>query len=296
MKPVRRIIAVVAIAGLTFGSCAKTQEARPANDPGLSHVHGLGVDPADGTVYAATHYGLFRIPAPGEAKRVAERFQDTMGFVVIGPNRFLGSGHPDFEDDELHREGRPPLLGLVESRDAGETWNSLSLLGEADLHAIAVSGETIVAFDATGDRLLVSTDGRRWSERIRGIGMSGIAADPKDPQRLVAVTQAGLEFSRDGGATFARLPSAPRAVLVSWYEDLLWAVDANGQVSTSAAPSVDRGDWIAVGALPGEPQAFAATEQGPFAAVAVDGESRIYRSPDAGRTWVVHFRDPGPTS
>ncbi len=26
-------------------------------EPGLEHTHGLGVDPADGVLYAATHFG-----------------------------------------------------------------------------------------------------------------------------------------------------------------------------------------------------------------------------------------------
>jgi hypothetical protein len=29
---------------------------------------------------------------------VTERFQDSMGFTVVGPDYFLGSGHPDFRD------------------------------------------------------------------------------------------------------------------------------------------------------------------------------------------------------
>jgi hypothetical protein len=36
-----------------------------------------------------------------------------MGFTIVGPNRFLGSGHPDLRDD------LPPLLGLIESTNRG---------------------------------------------------------------------------------------------------------------------------------------------------------------------------------
>lgn len=43
------------------------------------------VDPADGVLYAATHYGLFRIPETGPATRGAGRLQDTMGPTVVGP-------------------------------------------------------------------------------------------------------------------------------------------------------------------------------------------------------------------
>ena len=80
-----------------------------SDDPGPIHVHGLGVNPADGALFVATHTGLFRA-ARGEmrAQRVGGRYQDTMGFAVVGPDRFLGSGHPD------GHEQLPPFLGLIE--------------------------------------------------------------------------------------------------------------------------------------------------------------------------------------
>jgi hypothetical protein len=61
------------------------------------HVHGLGVDPSDQTLYVATHFGVVRMTDDGP-ERVAERWQDTMGFAVIGPRHFLASGHPDLRD------------------------------------------------------------------------------------------------------------------------------------------------------------------------------------------------------
>jgi hypothetical protein len=67
----------------------------PAEGPGVAHVHGLGVNPSDGSLYVATHTGTFRIPEEGQAERIGASYQDTMGFTVAGPDRFLGSGHPD---------------------------------------------------------------------------------------------------------------------------------------------------------------------------------------------------------
>ncbi|HEV2074924.1 MAG TPA: hypothetical protein VGR10_01655, partial [Thermoleophilaceae bacterium] len=54
-------------------------------DSDIAHVHGLGVDPADGSLFIATHSGLFR-SEPGEetAERVGDSLQDTMGFTVVG--------------------------------------------------------------------------------------------------------------------------------------------------------------------------------------------------------------------
>jgi hypothetical protein len=70
-----------------------------AEDPGVVHVHGLGINPKDGGLYAATHTGLFVI-GDGTATRVSGRLQDTMGFTVVGPDHFIGSGHPDFRDTQ----------------------------------------------------------------------------------------------------------------------------------------------------------------------------------------------------
>jgi hypothetical protein len=118
----------------------------------------LGVNPADRSLFIATHTGLYRLDQDAErAERVSDRYQDTMGFTVAGPNHFLGSGHPDLRDD------LPPLLGLIESRDAGETWTPISLQGKVDFHALRVRGKRIVGYDATSGRVMTSQDrGRTW--------------------------------------------------------------------------------------------------------------------------------------
>ena len=61
----------------------------------LEHVHGLGVNPSDDSLIIATHNGLFRV-AEGQQRteRYGESQQDVMGFSALGPDRFIGSGHP----------------------------------------------------------------------------------------------------------------------------------------------------------------------------------------------------------
>lgn len=114
-------------------SGGRTQEAE------LGNVHGLGVDPGDGTLYVASHLGVFRVNPGQVPERVADRYQDTMGFAVVGPAEFLGSGHPDL------REDLSSSLGLIETVDGAQTWESLSLLGDADLHSIEPVGDRIYA-------------------------------------------------------------------------------------------------------------------------------------------------------
>ena len=114
----RRSAALAVAAGslalaLTACSPGLSQVAGTSTDVGMEHVHGLRVDPADGTLYAATHFGLFRVPENGEAERVADRHQDTTGFTVAGPRTFLGSGHPDSQVDPtlLDAPGADPQRG-----------------------------------------------------------------------------------------------------------------------------------------------------------------------------------------
>ncbi|HLF79956.1 MAG TPA: hypothetical protein VJB57_20955 [Dehalococcoidia bacterium] len=174
------------------------------------HVHGLGVNPKDGALFAATHTGLFRI-AEGKAERIAGRYQDTMGSTVVGPDHFIGSGHPDLRD---YRDGKlPGLLGLMESKNAGQTWSSQSLLGKAGFHGLTYVQARIYGFDSAGGRFMVSTDGKTWDTRA-SIYLLRFAVNPVDPDLILGTTDRGPQVSRDGGRTWSRLP-APSLVLVA---------------------------------------------------------------------------------
>lgn len=283
----------VATAILLPSGCSRGGTPTTAGSPGVAHVHGLGVDPGDGSLYAATHTGLFVIPAKGAAKRIADRYQDTMGFTVVGARRFLGSGHPDIQDRELSVPGTPPLIGLIESRDAGVTWKKRSLFGEADFHAIVAAPGVVYGYDSTGDRLMVSSDQKTWETRSTGVTIDSLAVSPTDPGRLLAATANGVVSSNDGGRTFAAVAGAPALAMVAWTAKRgVWGIAADGVVSQAATPE---GPWTAMGTLPGEPEAFLVTDDALFAAVmSADGRSEIYRSGDDGATWKRRYRDPSP--
>ncbi|MEN8652208.1 hypothetical protein ABCR94_16755 [Streptomyces sp. 21So2-11] len=57
----------------------------------------------------------FRLTPTG-AVRIADRYQDTMGFTVTGPRTFLASGRPSPADPTA----ASPHLGLIRSTDAGQ--------------------------------------------------------------------------------------------------------------------------------------------------------------------------------
>lgn len=261
----------------------------PGDDPGIVHVHGLGVNPADGDLYAATHTGLFRLDSGGEVTRIADRFQDTMGFTVAGPDRFLASGHPDLRDEELRVEGKPPLLGLIESSDAGRSWQVRSLLGDADLHTIvALDDEVLVAYDSTGERVVASTDGGRTWETRAEIGLTDLAVDPASHDRLVAVDLGGaVQASNDGGRTWATDANAPGGVTVlRWARDGLLAGAEDGRLHRREQGSAR---WSEVHDFGGAVEALLADGDDVYAAVAGEG---LFMSADGGRSWRQLYRAP----
>lgn len=273
--PVVAVAAVIAVFALRQGDDSPRSVGAldaMSNDPGVVHVHGLGVNPANGDVYAATHMGVFHITADGEATRIANRYQDTMGFTVVGSDHFLASGHPDL------REDLPPLLGLLESRDAGRTWTKKSLLGESDFHVLRYAHKTIYGYDSTSSALMVSRDGVRWDTRSK-VTLGDFAVSPEDPNEIVATTPGGLERSTDGGRTWKRIDGPLRPVFVAWdTKDRLLLLDVDGQLHVSP----DAGsDWKAHGSAVGRPEALLANGDKVYAAAG----GAIFVSDDAGRRW-----------
>jgi photosystem II stability/assembly factor-like uncharacterized protein len=255
-----------------------TAETPPATDSArLEHIHGLGADPRSGTLYVATHYGLFQADR-GSTKltRLGESTQDVMGFSVVSTDRFIGSGHPD-PSQEL-----PPNLGLIESRDGGRTWKNISLLGDADFHVLRSDGPRVYGFDGTQGRLMVSSDsGRTWKQRAVPAGVYDLAIDPADRDRIVASTERGLYVSSDAGEAW-RPVNDQLAGLLAWSTgDALFLVDGQGQ----AMRSTDGGKTFAsAGSVGGQPVAFAAADGQLYAALA---DGTVKQSADAGSTWTV---------
>jgi len=278
-------LVVASVAVTTLASCgedANDAGAGPTtNELGPIHVHALGVNPADEALYIATHTGMFSLAeGESEASRVGDSYQDTMGFTVVGPDRFLGSGHPDL------REDLPPYLGLIESSDAGRAWDPVSLLGEADFHVLEAAGERIYGFgsdfETRREQFLVSRDGgRRWQQLDPPESLLSLAINPADPDELLMSGRRALYRSADAGKSWEPVSGEPG--LVAWPEGSgLYLATEEGTVAATAAPG---GEWQQVGEIGGEPAAFEAVAGGVLYAALHDGA--IEQSTDGGRTWVV---------
>jgi photosystem II stability/assembly factor-like uncharacterized protein len=196
---------------------------------------------------------------------------------VVGGDRFIGSGHPAPDD-----ANQPPNLGLIESRDAGRTWKSISLLGEADFHVLQSAGKRIYGFDGTQGRLMISSDGgRRWIQRAPPAAMFDLAIDPRDPDHIVASTERGVLSSNDAGKSWRPL-RADTAGLLAWPAgDRLYLVDGQGAVQHSG----DGGRrWQPAGSIGGQPVAFIAHGSDLYVALA---DATVKRSEDEGVSWTV---------
>ncbi|MBA3524064.1 MAG: exo-alpha-sialidase [Geodermatophilaceae bacterium] len=275
------VVVVALIGGLVFLATRGADRSAPstAGAAGIAHVHGLGVDPQDGVLYAGTHYGLFSVPETEVATVVADRVQDFMGFTVVGPGHYLASGHPG------EGQGGPSSLGLIESTDGGQTWQSLSLAGEADFHSLEARHGLVYGLNSATGEFMVSQDKQSWDSRSQ-IPMADFAVSPYDPNVLLATTEQGLVGSEDGGRDFQPVPSAPIMQLVTWAGDgTVFGVAPDGTVHAS---SDDGQSWQQRGSLDAAPEALTVTESGDVFAAAAGA---ILVSVDGGRTFTVRYSE-----
>ncbi|MCA0143839.1 F510_1955 family glycosylhydrolase [Blastococcus sp. LR1] len=236
-------------------------------------MHGLAVDPADGELYAGTHHGVVRVAEDGRLTRIADRVQDFMGFTVVGPEHYLASGHPG------EGQSGPANLGLIESTDGGATWETMSLAGAADFHALDAAQGVIYGY--SGGRLLVSDDKTDWTDRGT-MNIADLAVDPSRPQRLVVTTEDGPALSEDGGRSVAPIPQAPLLQLIAWSPDASAVVGVAPDGAVHASTDGGR-TWQEKGRVDGAPEALGVNGDDVY--VAVGGA--VVASADGGTT----FRD-----
>ncbi|MDX3308183.1 exo-alpha-sialidase [Streptomyces sp. ME08-AFT2] len=264
-------IAALVLAGCGGGSSDADTAADTSDSSGtLSHVHGLGVDPADGRVYVATHSGLYTVAEGQEPKLVGDRKDDFMGFTITGENTFIASGHGAPGSD------RPGNVGLIETKDSGGTWTSRSLSGEADFHSLDSAKGTVYGYE--GGRIRVSSDLKSWDDR-ETLDALDLAVSPSG-DKLLATTAEGVVASTDGGRTFGK-GAEPVQAFVSWpAEKSLFGIGTSGKLSTSA----DGGKtWKELTTVPGgQPQALTAVNADHVLAATMTG---VYESRDGGKTF-----------
>lgn len=268
-------VALLATAAFALGGSAA---AAPTDS---AHIHGLGLDAADGALLLGTHDGLYRLgPNDTKPRKVGTVSYDLMGLAVIGPRSYVASGHPD--SAAAARKGLPSNLGLIRTDDGGKRWRPISLLGGADFHLLRARDNRVLAYDVTRGRLLVSANaGRTWKPRAIPSDVADFALGPR-LGAVAASTSDGVKVSDDHGVTYRSRARDVGPGLLSWPSArTLLLVDADGVVHVSA----DGGrTFVRRGTTAGRPAALAAA--GKRVAVLLDN-GRVLLSRDGGRRFSV---------
>ena len=269
---------------------APPTEAEPAQTPAPAvsganaFIGSIAVDSQGGTVMLGTGLGLFRLePGAKDAERVVGelRAPDGSGSVssnlvvrYAGPGDLIASGHPE-------GGGLPENLGLMRSRDAGDTWEPVVELGEADYHILQVAGKRIAGVKAEEKAIRISGDGgQTFDERTPPDMPLDVAFDPSDPKRMVVTTQQGVFSSADEGGSWRQRDGTPSEQLAWGKPDALYRADPGGAIKVSA----DGGQrWKDAGTVGMTINELAVDADGALYASVPGGEVR--RSTDGGATW-----------
>jgi uncharacterized protein (DUF305 family) len=200
----------------------------------LDHVHAAVY--VGGALLIGTHTGVVSIdPETGTVSRVGDSRDDFMGLAGTA-DLLVASGHPGAGSTF------PDPVGLIRSVDSGQTWQTVSLTGEIDFHALAVDGDR-VAGSATAGELMYSEDaGRTWSTIAPGeataltwfdgqlwiAGSSGLSTWAPGDDAPVAAGADGVLVAADAAGT------------------RLWVLRPDGTLATS----VDGVTWTDAGSVP----------------------------------------------
>jgi photosystem II stability/assembly factor-like uncharacterized protein len=180
--------------------------------------------------------------------------------------------------------------GIWRSEDGGDTWQHLGLAESERFNRIIVHpkrSEVVYAcvpgklWSDSADRGLYKTEdgGASWKLVLSGpnlsTGCSGLAMDPRNPERLFA----GLWDFRRKGWTFRSGGDGPAAASGSG----LFLTEDGGRswhrLDAKSAPGLPAGPWgrLDVAIAPSDPQRVYAVIEGT--------SSALFRSDDGGRTW-----------
>lgn len=302
---------------LTFTACSNGQEAAPVpskpeeqpkqetagtvnpqdfykviTNGKIEHIHGIGYPGNLSGITIATHNGL-KVYQNGKWMETIGQNNDYMGFQAV-QDGFYSSGHPE-QGSSLKNP-----LGLVKSKDGGETLEHIAFYGESDFHYLAVgyNSHSIYLFnEQANDKLKTgfyySTDeGASWKKsKLNGLSTSAsmFAVHP-DKEGVIAIsTKEGIFLSTDYGNTFNlfsdKIETSAVAVGV---EDLIYSYikdEQEGLMKQSLATNetVD----IKVPALNADDSIMyvAQNPKKPLEIVFVTIKPNIFVTTDGGKTW-----------
>ena len=292
----RRVLWLALAAACCAAGCGDSAESAGRSDRLVDFskrppfVNSLERDADTGEFMLTTNRGFFRIdPESDEVRRVRGTIEAGGKRATVGTfleldldpdGQLVGSGHPD-------QRTLPQYLGYLRSDDGGRHWQSVSRMGDADLHKIVFKHDRLYAWDAVLSALIVSEDGgRSFTEHFTPRGLIiDFEVDPEDPAHVLAATDDVLFSSEDEGESW-RPHVRSEGSRLAWPEpDRLYLAAKDGTVSVSE----DGGDsFDEVGRVDGEPYVIDPVSGNELYMALSDGT--ILHSEDGGSNWEEEFR------
>jgi photosystem II stability/assembly factor-like uncharacterized protein len=189
----------------------ETEEDLEAPVDSFMHIHGLSYDKKEPySLYMSSHHGLIQINGSGQWNWIGEpkNRHDLMGFTVQSEDIMISSGHP-VKGSKLKNP-----MGVVISKDSGQTWEPIALHGMVDFHVFEVNaGDSTIVYGINSHGahagIYRSLDGGSEWDKQQAKGLPSdlstiysLVSNPEDPQSILVGTQGGIFASADGGQTW----------------------------------------------------------------------------------------------
>ena len=283
MAPLRPPLLV--LVALLLAGCASGPASDPEPVPGpvsFRDVHALAVHPQDpGTVFVATHHGLFR-GGEGGFVRVGRGQDDLMGFTLHPSNANVAwsSGHP-----AAGTEG-PGAWGARISLDGGASWG-LTALRDVDLHAMTVSPADASRLWAFGSGKIYRSDdgGQTWRVVADGVRVISLAAHPKERDTVLAGGAVNVLRSVDGGFAWETLAPGVPALGMALAPDGGTVVAATGRTILRSEDGGRTWANTTFESPGGRIAHVAVSASDPRVAWAATNEGALFKSEDGARSW-----------
>ncbi|MDX6688990.1 MAG: hypothetical protein QOG15_447 [Solirubrobacteraceae bacterium] len=294
----RALVALAALVAVLAGQGCGSSDVKRAETEATTvalptKALSLVVNPKTGAVLAETGAGVFLLPGKGEraprkvravlvAQGLRTAIDNTLTLAYTSDGNLVGSSHANQPDERIAAN-----LGLLVSTNGGAAWYPISLYDASDLHILRPDGASMYAVDFARNpiKLLVTSDyGRTWVQRTPPGAVTDIAADPKDPQHAVAVTDNGLNVTHDLASSWR--PTGEDAAAVAWPSGgplYLGAKDGSISASADGDAAPKRRGSLGTGVV-----ALATGPRGGLWALGAD--RTVSFSSDGGRHWAVRYR------